>query len=426
MRSWYLRALVGLGAVMSLGMAFPATSAPVPSGGFSSDNVEWQAGLPAHSGTSGGILHDGYYHVTDPRGVYVYDVAEPADPQLVGSLPAAQTGTHAVFAQEEPDTNGEILLVNAIDAQEPSTSARLLVVDVGDKDDLSVIGSLDVTDHTWTCVLDCSYAYGRDGDIVDLTDPTAPKETGVSWRKEIVEEGAHDGYAHDFTEVAPGRLIAAGQPTLYLDATDPLHPVELTRIKADLPALGYHGAVWPNDATDPLLLMGAEVGPAGATRFVGSGCDDDSTHAVASYDASEVIRVDERQFNGRDEQAWAHGTKEGHAQQRERAEFRPLEQWRVDGRGAYADGNAPAHVLYCGHWFDAHPQWDAGGYLAMGHYDWGTRFLQVDGEGRFEEVGWFQPVGGYTASAYWITDDVVYVHDYRRGIDILRVDGLDS
>jgi hypothetical protein len=35
-------------------------------------------------------------------------------------------------------------------------------------------------------------------------------------------------------------------------------------------------------------------------------------------------------------------------------------------------------------------------------------------------VGWFQPVGGLTASAYWITKDIVYTLDYRRGLDVLR------
>jgi hypothetical protein len=29
-------------------------------------------------------------------------------------------------------------------------------------------------------------------------------------------------------------------------------------------------------------------------------------------------------------------------------------------------------------------------------------------------------VGGYTASAYWISKDIVYTLDYRRGLDILR------
>jgi hypothetical protein len=47
----------------------------------------------------------------------------------------------------------------------------------------------------------------------------------------------------------------------------------------------------------------------------------------------------------------------------------------------------------------------------------------VDSAGEITEVGWFQPVGGYTASAYWITKEIVYVMDYRRGLDILRFTG---
>ncbi len=420
-------------ALLSLGMASPA------GGGFSSENVEWLGNLAQHTGTSGGKLVDGYFYVTDPRGVYIYDVAEPEQPELVGSLLAHQSGTNVVFAQEMPDTDGEILLVDAIAPQRwsldgvatgmramhpesPSPRARLLVVDVSDKAEPEVIGSLGVTDHTWTCVLDCTYAYGRSGNIVDLTDPTHPSLSETDWRDAI----GWSGYMHDFTEVAPGRLIGSGQPALYLDVTDPEHPVELARIDPGFHTLGYHGAQWPNGATDRFLLMGAEVAPkvpvdgVNLMQYAGSGCDDETAHAVATYDTSTVRAVDEKQFNARNRQGRLSGDKDGHAKQREGTGFVKLHEWRVDGRGVYADGKAPAHTLYCGHWFDAHPDWQDGGLLTIAHYDWGTRFLEVDGEGAFSEVGWFQPVGGYTGAAYWITDDIVYVHDYRRGLDILR------
>jgi hypothetical protein len=381
--------------------AEPSTGSPAPAGGgFSSDNVEWLGAMPAHTGTSGGKLVGDHYYLTDPRGVFIYDASDPASPQLVGSLLAAQSSTHVVFAQEEPDTNGEILLVNGFNPEgegQPSSNGWLLVVDVSDPTSPSVIGSLNVYDHTWTCVLDCTYAIGRTGHIIDLTDPTQPRNV-ANWRAHI--DG--DNYMHDFTEVAPGKVLGAGQPSYYLDLTDPVNPVELARIESNFHTLGYHGSAWPNGGTDPILLMGAEAAPQGAMNTAGSDCTDQGVHAVATYDATPVTTDDGR------------------------STFQKLHEWRVEGRGVYADGNAPFHTLFCGHWFDPHPRWEGGGVLAMAHYDWGTRFLDVAEDGSMEEIGWFQPVQGYTGSAKWITDEIVYVHDYRRGLEVLRFTGAPA
>jgi hypothetical protein len=386
-------AIIAAAAAAAL-MVAPGTAAgietPVSENvGFSSPNVEWVGMYPEHTGSSGGKLLGKYYYLTDPRGVFIYDVSEPESPALVGELSAHQAGASAVLAQEDPDTNGKILLVNA----SSGGSSGLLVIDVRDKTAPEVIGSIALTDHTWTCFLNCKYAIGRTGYIVDLRNPKKPKEIG-NWTELV----GPVGYMHDFEEVAPGLLIGAGQPSVYLDMRNPLKPRELTRFSPDFHTLGYHSAIWPNGGKDPLLLMGAEVGPQGATSNAGSDCAQDSVHALATYDAKAVIK----------------------AKLRPGAEFRKLAEWRVSGRGAYADGNAPAHTLYCGHWFDPHPDWRAGGIVALGHYDWGTRFINVTSKGKMKEVGYFQPIAGHTSSAEWISYEVVYVHDYRRGLEILR------
>ncbi len=59
--------------------------------------------------------------------------------------------------------------------------------------------------------------------------------------------------------------------------------------------------------------------------------------------------------------------------------------------------------------------------LALAHYQWGTRFLDISSKGSIEEIGWFQPVAGSTSSVKWINDEIVYVHDYNRGLDVLRL-----
>lgn len=384
------------GSVSTLRLTDASELGVAASTGFTSGNVEWIDVFPQHTGTAGGKLVDDHYYLTDPRGVYIYDVSDPAAPTQVGQLLAAQIGTGLALAQEEPDTNGEILLVNAFSPSGPGGTSDLIVVDVEDKSAPTIVGSMAVTDHTWSCILDCKYAIGRTGHVLSLKDPTKPEKV-ADWRKSV----PFADYVHDFEEVSPGRVIASGQPSLYMSFKDPTKPEVRAVLESKFHSLGYHGADWARNGKDKLLVMGAEVAPQGATNTAGSDCTDESSYAVATYDASDVLKADKR------------GRYKGET-------FRKLQEWRVAGRGVYADGNAPAHTLYCGHWFDTHPKWKSGGILALAHYDWGTRFLDVSSKGDIEEVGYFQPVRGYTASVKWITDEIVYVHDYIRGLDVLR------
>jgi hypothetical protein len=67
------------------------------------------------------------------------------------------------------------------------------------------------------------------------------------------------------------------------------------------------------------------------------------------------------------------------------------------------------------------PSFDGGGRMVVAYYDWGTRFVDIASDGTMEEFGWFLPGEGYAGSAQWITDEVVYVMDYRRGLEVLRL-----
>lgn len=398
-----LGALPGTAADVAPGTADltrPQGVASAESGGFASDNVEWVTIMPQHTGTSGGKLVGDHYYMTDPRGVWIYDASDPASPKLVGELPAAQIGVGTALAQEEPDTNGKILLVNAYNPSGPggaSGTNALQIVDVSDPASPKIVGATNVSDHTWTCILECKYAIGRTGHVLDLRDPSKPERVG-DWKQVV----PFAGYVHDFEEISSGKVIAAGQPSFYMDfRKDPVNPKVLTTIPTEFHNLGYHGADWARKGKDKLLVMGAEVAPAGATNTAGSDCTDEGITAVTTYDAKDVLKADKKgRFKGES--------------------FKRLHDWRVAGRGAYADGNAPAHTLYCGHWFDTHPKWKNGGTLALAHYDWGTRFLDVNSKGAIEEIGYFQPVRGYTASVKWIDKDIVYVHDYFRGLEVLR------
>jgi hypothetical protein len=84
-------------------------------------------------------------------------------------------------------------------------------------------------------------------------------------------------------------------------------------------------------------------------------------------------------------------------------------------------GGAAAYETYCSHWFTPRPGWKDGGQVAVGWYEHGTRLLQVAETGKIKEIGWFVPAATTASAAYWVTKDLLYVLDYQRGLDILRV-----
>ncbi|MBW3620055.1 MAG: hypothetical protein KY461_07410, partial [Actinobacteria bacterium] len=94
------------------------------------------------------------------------------------------------------------------------------------------------------------------------------------------------------------------------------------------------------------------------------------------------------------------------------------------------DGDAPAHVLYCAHWMEPHPDFDDGGLLAVSYYDRGTRFVQVDDQGVMTEIAWIVPAEGYSGSVQWIGSDgaggeIAYIMDYRRGMEVVNLRPAD-
>lgn len=340
-------------------------------GYFASDNVEFVTHVPFNNDSAGGRLVGEHFYVTSSRGLLIYDVSDPVAPAIEGFLPLPQD---PYFAEEDPDTNGSILLVGA--------SGTLNVVDVEDKSNPQVVGTLGGADaHTTTCVLDCSWAYNSNGQIIDVRKPTKPKLAG-DWTKGLPVQGAHD-----VTEVAPGLIVTSSNPIVYLDARkDPAKPEALAS-SPRLAQRGIHGNLWPRRAKDRFLLAQGESGPGQ--------CDDKGQDgSFMTFDATK----------------W-----------RKTHTFTMIDEY-IMGSGIPNDGKMPA-VLFCGHWFDVHPTFKNGGLVAMAWYEHGTHFFDISGKGKIKEVGYFLPLAGSTSAEYWVSDEILYTVDYNRGIDILRFTG---
>ncbi len=340
-------------------------------GGLSSDNVEFVKNFARHSDTSGAKLLAGYYYVTTERDLSIYDVKDPVNPVLTGSVLLGAPGT-PTFTEEDPDTNGRLLVISNGDT---------FVYDVSDKTAPKLVGTLAGLDqHTMTCVLDCSWVYGSEGAIVDLRDPTQPKLAGA-WTENL--ETPPSSF-HDVTEVSPGLLVTATEPMLVLDTRgDPAHPLVVGT--ATTPGF-LHAALWPGQGRDRFLLAGGEAG--------GPACDDDASATFMTFDASDFA----------DSQT-----------------FSLLSEYRMR-TGVVLDGHQ-ATSTWCVHWFSPHPSFANGGLVAIAWYEQGTRFLKVDAAGGLEEIGYYLPTAGQASDVDWISDRVLYVADYLRGIDIVRFTG---
>lgn len=418
-------ALLSVAAVPASARQLPPL--PVDATYRATDNVELVARFPEHAGTAGGRLSgDGTrFYLTDPRGVYVYDVTTPEAPRLLGQLPLPQGGeTGAALGQEDPDTDGTVLLVDEL---APSGSlGQLAVVDVRDPSALRVAARLPVKDHIWTCVSGvdvtgatrgCAFAYGRSGYIVDLRDPARPVLAQQSWRAAVGYGNIGNPsaqYTHDLTEIRPGLVMSAGRAAILMDTTDPLAPRRLTALEQPgrFSSLGYHSVEWAGGGRDPYLVLGTEIAPSaapGAPDLAGSDCEGPNS-VIETWDARAVVAALEAyEANGRDASVFAG------------VGFTRIDTYDAGTRGLFLEGRAAAHELYCAHWMELEPDFAAGGRMAVAYYNRGTRFVEVGSDGAMTELGWITAAEGYAASPQWITDDVVYSLDYRRGLEVLRL-----
>jgi hypothetical protein len=341
--------------------------APGP-GYFASDNVEYVGYVPLENDTAGARVVGKHLYITNSRSLTIYDLSDPVSPVRLGSTVVLD---QPYFAEEDVDTNGKILLWGAL--------GDLNVIDVEDKSNPVTIGKLAGADnHTISCVLDCTYAYGSEGVIVDLRDPAAPKEVG-NWAKDTP---APNG-GHDVTEVAPGMVLTSTQPMLLLDARkNPTKP-RVVALGGNTDNRFMHSNLWPHQMKDRFFLAGGESS--------GPTCDETD---------GEFMTWDTRNW-------------------KKTQTFTMIDEYRVKN-GLPTDGDAPAN-LYCMHWFDVNPTYRNGGLVSVAWYEHGTRLLNVTSKGKIEEAGYFIPAGGSTSAAYWVTKDIIYTADYNRGIDIIRV-----
>jgi hypothetical protein len=211
--------------------------------------------------------------------------------------------------------------------------------------------------------------------------------------------------------------MTAGATAVLMDTSDPTAPVHLTEIgdRDRFASLGYHSVEWAREGRDRFVVLGTEIAPAAAPGLpsaaentAGSDCEGDNS-VIETWDARQVLGALDQYAATGDPAVF------------DDVAFRKVDAFDAGGRGLFLTGDAPGSQLYCAHWMELHPDFRRGGLMAVAYYDRGTRFVEVGKDGVMLEIGWITPAEGYAGSPQWISRDVVYVMDYRRGLEVLRL-----
>lgn len=365
-----------LAATMMAASMAPAGAGP-SAGGLSSDNVEYITFVPFDFGTASGASIIGkYMYVTSWRNFSIYDVSDPLNPVNVSNTPFGFK-----FENEDVDSNGDIMLFSE-ELPQPS----LHVWSVEDKSNPVEIAVLaGAGQHTMSCLYDCKWAYGSDGYIIDLRDPSNPKKLDNTWN-----EGLMISSPHDVNEIRPGLVLTASDPMVLLDTKDPAKPKVIATSSANGEFI--HTSKWPRGGADKFALS------TGETWYPGLDIACDETSGGFS--------------------TWlTTGWQKGKA-------FKKIDTYRPRS-GTYTDGHPPAGTTFgCStHWFEPHPTFRNGGTVAVTFFNHGTHFMKVDPKGKISDDGWFIPHGGNSAAVEWMTNRIVYSIDLQTGFYVLKYHG---
>lgn len=463
MRTRLLAAIAAVGLILpASGSAGPQTPRVVdlPDTPLSSPNVHLVTTLHTGSAVGGKFARiDGklYYFQTTVRpgfylpsgigggGVVVLDVSSPEQPLVVGALPLPVSQNEDV----EVSAKRKILLYSmdsrrvfsapAVNACGRATADQdravlcrrlggaLFVIDVsipnaprirsvlaypntvGFRADGMPLGG---PGHTATCVMGCKYAYvsgsrDRGVHVVDLRDLDNPKIVGrIASPAGAEANGWNPGIIHDAYEDQFGNLWMAGSggTAMYAPITDPLRPKLVAVVSpGDNKAtnqLIHHGVVRFDKST---VLIGEEqfgANPADACGKPDAGRGDYDKNGADDEDGSlQVWKIDLVTKRLLVQDTWDTELEDG-----------TLPKYLNDSVG----------IGCSSHWFDS----NANKIVADGWYEQGLRFLDISNQRRIRQVGYWIGPATAASQAQFVPgrSDLVYVADYSRGLDVVRID----
>lgn len=380
-----------------------------------------------------------HFYVSSVDTVSVYDVSDPKNPSLTGTLPNALFENEAMnYGERKANDRLEQFVLLGVDGAEwsptdPShvgTGGEVVVVDVSDPTNPHIrsrLTGVPNSTHTVSCVddWDCRYAYtaGSAGrfSVIDLRDLDNPKV--LRTLTSPAAKSAFDaGHKWNFDRAGYG-FHTGGGGTAVFDVRDPANPVPVNGTNAQGTYLTtpwndfiHHNSYRPN-----------------ASKF--------SAGARPSVEKGNVVLVTEEDYENPDcstagsFQSWYLPDLNGSAYRAGnptlepgKGTMRPLDLLNPVQVG---DGlSAPVGGFCSAHWFDYHQS----GIVAIGFYQQGLRFIDVRDAANLSQHGYWTTGLSEVWDAYWVPQrndrgvatgkktNLVYAVDFIRGLDVLEVD----
>src|SRR4051794_7211484 len=238
--------------------AAPASAAPL----FHSDNITQVTSLPEAAGAaSARFSPDGKtMYVSTWKGLHIYDITKPDDPQRIGVLPLphfenedVEAGDGVVIITNDPSEGMGLIYV--IDVKNPATPTIRSIIRNGD-----IVGASDAvlgdttsnTGHIANCLQGCKWLWTTGTEegisIFDLRDLDSPKFV----RQMAMPKGkasGQPGFTHDvFVDRSGIAWITGRDGTFGYTTDDPANPRLLSRSDENVTTSGNDGPSSPETA----------------------------------------------------------------------------------------------------------------------------------------------------------------------------------
>jgi hypothetical protein len=247
-------------------VALPAAAATP----FHSDNVQLVTKLPDTAGAASARFVGSNMYVSTWKGLSIFDISKPEDPQRTGFLPLPH------FENEDVDAAGNLVIISndpsegmgviyVIDVSNPTTPMIRSIFPNG-----TIFGSVEdanpsYTGHIANCLQDCKYLWLTGTEqgvvVVDLRDPDNPKFVNTfempkpkKYGDETDPAKLSPGFTHDvFVDRSGIAWVTGRDGTFGYDATDPVHPKLLYRSDENVTNSGLSGP--DGDGAGPLDFL---------------------------------------------------------------------------------------------------------------------------------------------------------------------------
>ena len=477
MNSFARSCLLAIG--IALIAAVPASAAP-----FHSDNVQLVTKLPETAGAASARFVGKNMYVSTWKGLSVFDISKPDDPQRVGFLPLPH------FENEDVDAAGDIVVISndpsegigllyIIDVSNPATPMIKAVMPNGITGKATVndpLGNSSRTGHIANCLQACKYLWltGTDQGVVviDLRDPANPKFVNAfqmpkpkKYGDETDPNQLKPGFTHDvFVDRSGVAWVTGRDGTFGYDATDPVHPKLVYRSDENVTNSGLSGP--DGDGSGPLDFLHhnsirtdiqlAKPAPAATStpaapkkakkrvtckrrrgesrKHAKRRCAKARKHAAARRSVKARASTTEGGLGdvvAVTEEDYTRPTCQGQGS---------LQTWQIKPGETNSDGTTKLTML--DQWTtelnelsnqtgrspatgncSAHWFDEANGILAQGWYDQGVRFMDINNPRAIRQVGYWVTEGTFWAAYYAPTDpkrEVIYALDTVTGVDVLE------